>query len=119
MDMLGKLGLITLAGFIAAASTSLGISPALAGPITYNETDIASGSLNGVSFTDATIVLNENTDPNTVTGSGIYENFGTVTLSVNGGTPVTLTRSSAPQSAASGTVSVAPPERLALCSAAG
>jgi hypothetical protein len=88
----GKLCLIGIVGFVAASMT-LGASPARAVPITYTETDTASGSLNGVAFTNASIVLTENGNTTNVTNPtpGVFLNVGTVSLSINSGTPVTFT----------------------------
>jgi hypothetical protein len=62
-------------------------------PITYTETATASGSLNGVAFTNASIVLTENGNTTNVTNPslGQFLNVGTVSLSINSGTPVTFT----------------------------
>jgi hypothetical protein len=78
---------------IAACLPVLGSGPALADPITYTETATASGSLNGVAFTNASIVLTENGNTTNVTNPsrGEFLNVGTVSLSINGGTPVTFT----------------------------
>jgi hypothetical protein len=88
----GKLCLIGIVGFVAASMT-LGASPARAVPITYTETATASGSLNGVAFTNASIVLTENGNTTNVTNPslGRFLNVGTVSLSINSGTPVTFT----------------------------
>jgi hypothetical protein len=67
-------------------------APSLAAPITYTEQATATGSLGGIAFTDATILLTMTNDTTNVTGGPtFFEIFGTVTLSVNGGAPVTLT----------------------------
>jgi hypothetical protein len=78
---------------LGVASTIGAASPTLAIPITYTETDTASGSLGGVAFTNANIVLTESSDTTGVVnlGSGIFHNTGTVTVSVNGGASVTFT----------------------------
>jgi hypothetical protein len=78
---------------LGVASTVGAASPTLAIPITYTETDTASGSLNGVAFANANIVLTENSDTTDVVnlGSGIFHNTGTVTVSVNGGPSATFT----------------------------
>jgi hypothetical protein len=92
MEISEKLGVVAIVGF-AAASLTLGASPACAVPITYTETDTASGSLNGVAFSNATIVLSETSDTTNVTNPspGFFENVGTITLSINGTAPVTFT----------------------------
>jgi hypothetical protein len=67
-------------------------APSLAAPITYTEQATATGSLGGIAFTDATVLLTMTNDTTNVTGGPtFFEIFGTVTLSVNGGAPVTLT----------------------------
>jgi hypothetical protein len=85
---------------IAACLPVLGSGPALADPITYTETDTASGSLNGVAFTNASIVLTENGNTTNVTNPslGRFLNVGTVSLSINSGTPVTFTNTVAVRS---------------------
>jgi hypothetical protein len=89
----GKLGIAAIVGFVAANIT-LGSSPACAVPITYTETDIASGSLNGVAFTNARIILTMNNDTTNITGvPSLFTNYGTVTVSINGGAPATFTSS--------------------------
>ena len=79
---------------VVLAGAILGASPALAIPITYTMTDTATGSLNGVGFTDASILLKMINDTTNVIGSppGLF-NVGTSTVSVNGGAPVTFTDS--------------------------
>jgi hypothetical protein len=87
----GKLGIAAIVGFVAVSIT-LGSSPACAVPITYTETDIASGSLNGVAFTDASILLTMNNDTTNITGGpSLFENVGIITVSINGGAPATFT----------------------------
>jgi PEP-CTERM motif len=93
--------------------------PSLAVPITYTEQATGSGCLGGTSladctanhgFTNATVLLRMTNDTGHVTGaSPLFENFGTVTVSVNGGPPATFTNpgtevfsSQSPPSAASG-----------------
>jgi hypothetical protein len=69
-------------------------APSLADPITYTEHATATGSLGGVAFTDATVLLTMTNDTtNVIGGPTFFEIFGTVTVSVNGGAPVTLTDS--------------------------
>jgi hypothetical protein len=82
-----------MVGFVAASIT-LGSSPACAVPITYTETDIASGSLNGVAFANASIMLTMNNDTINITGGpSLFFNFGTITVSINDGAPATFTDS--------------------------
>jgi PEP-CTERM motif len=76
-------------------------APSLAVPITYTEQATGSGCLGGTSqadctanhgFTNATVLLRMTNDTAHVTGaSPLFENFGTVTVSVNGGPPATFT----------------------------
>ena len=92
---LGMRHLITLitAAALGAASAMIGAAPAVAVPITYTETDTGTGSLNGVPFTSANIVLTESSDTTNVIHpvGKLFENVGTITVSVNGATPVTFT----------------------------
>jgi hypothetical protein len=84
----GRLGFIGIAGLMAAGAELLVVSPALAIPITYTEADTANGSLNGVIFNNANIVLTMSSNTTTVNGP---TNVGTLTLSINGGASVTFT----------------------------
>ena len=85
-----------------------GAAPSLSSPITYTETATASGCLGAIgtgstftcpagdAFTNATVTLTMNNVTTTVIGTPpgaptLYENFGTATVSVNGGAPVTFT----------------------------
>src|ERR1700730_6396967 len=94
-------------------------APSLAVPITYTEQATGSGCLGGTTtadctanhgFTNATVLLRMTNDTGHVTGaSPLFENFGTATVSVNGGPPATFTNpgtevfsSQSPPSAASG-----------------
>jgi len=80
-------------GLVVASTTLVG-PPAFAVPITYTETDTATGSLNGVAFTDANIVLTMNNNTTNVTGGPtLFDNVGTVTVQVGAGAPVTFTDS--------------------------
>jgi hypothetical protein len=75
-----------VAGAITMAAASM------AAPITYTETATASGSLNGVAFTDASVLLRMVNDTTLVVGGpDLFENFGILTVSLNGGIPVTFT----------------------------
>ena len=74
------------------------MTSAFAFPITYTEQATASGSLGGQSFTDALVTLTMINDTDNVVNNspGLFENLGTVTVSVsavNGGLPVTFTDS--------------------------
>jgi len=77
-------------GLAGAIATAAG---ALATPITYTGQTTASGSLNGVGFSNASITLTmmNNTASVTQPSSGLFENFGTITLNVSGFAPVTFT----------------------------
>jgi hypothetical protein len=67
------------------------VAPALAVPITYTEQATATGSLGGVGFTDASVLLTMNNDTtNIIGGPTLFEILGTVTVSVNGAGPVTF-----------------------------
>jgi PEP-CTERM motif len=78
---------------LSIASIFIAASPSFGAPITYTEQATASGSLNGVSFTDATVLLTMNNSTTNVTtgGPGLFFNVGTVTLSIDGGPAVTFT----------------------------
>jgi PEP-CTERM motif len=78
--------------FLGAAGAISAATPSLAVPITYTEQATATGSLGGVNFTDASVLLTMNNDTTNVTGgSTLFENLGIATVSVNGGIPVTFT----------------------------
>jgi len=71
-------------------------APSLASPITYTEQATATGSLNGVPFTNANVLLTMNNVTTNVTSTPpgaptLFENFGTATVSLNGSAPVTFT----------------------------
>ncbi|MGA8548982.1 MAG: PEP-CTERM sorting domain-containing protein [Stellaceae bacterium] len=77
---------------VGLTAALLGATPAFAVPITYTEQAVASGSLDGVAFTDAAVVLTMTNDTGNVTGSApIFTNSGTSTVSVAGGAPETFT----------------------------
>src|ERR1700680_4049411 len=80
---------------LRAAGAILGAAPSLAVPITYTETATATGSLNGVSFTNATVTLKMNNDTSAITGSApVFDILGSATVSVssvNGGAAVAFT----------------------------
>jgi len=77
---------------IGIAAASLGANPAFAVPITYTEQTVGSGSLDGVAFTDATVVLTMINDTANVTGGPtFFTNVGTATVSVAGAAPETFT----------------------------
>ena len=83
------------AAFILACCMMLAAF-ASATPITYTETAIASGSLGGVSFTDATVTLTMNGDTSDVAdeGGGFFQNIGTLLLDVSGVGTATFTSGS-------------------------
>lgn len=75
---------------LVAAVVAVG-APVLASasPITYTETDTVSGSLDGITFTDASILLTMNNDTTSIVGApGFFYNVGTATVSINGGAPL-------------------------------
>src|SRR5689334_14049019 len=75
-----------VAGAISVAT------PSLAVPITYIEQATASGSLGGIMFTNASVTLRMLNDTTHVIGAPpLFENFGTATVSLNGGPAVTFT----------------------------
>ena len=77
---------------VGVTGALLGATPAFAVPITYTEQAVGSGSLDGVAFTDATVVLTMINDTANVTGSApLFTNYGTSTVSVAGGAPETFT----------------------------
>jgi hypothetical protein len=80
---------------LISLSTLIASTAAYAVPITYTQTATASGSLNSVIFTNASIVLTENSDTTNVTNpsAGIFHNIGTLSLSITGFAPVTFTDS--------------------------
>ncbi len=70
----------------------LGATSAFAVPITYTEQAVGSGSLDGVAFTGATVVLTMvNDTANVIGGPTLFENIGTATVSVAAGAPETFT----------------------------
>ncbi|MGH7099354.1 MAG: PEP-CTERM sorting domain-containing protein [Stellaceae bacterium] len=78
---------------LALAGAVLTASPALATPITYIEQVTATGSLSGVAFTNASIVLTTPSDTaNVIPGQFPFSftNVGTATVSVNGGPAATF-----------------------------
>jgi hypothetical protein len=78
-------------GVVGAISIA---APSLAVPITYTEQATATGSLGGVDFNDASVLLTMNNDTtNVIGGPTLFEILGTATVSVNGGAPVTFTDS--------------------------
>jgi hypothetical protein len=76
-----------IAGAISGAASSF------AGPITYTGQAVATGTLNGVPFTRATVTLTMMNDTTNIIGlgSGLFEINGTATVSVAGGTPISFT----------------------------
>jgi hypothetical protein len=78
---------------LGIASIFIAASPSFGAQITYTMEATASGSLDGITFTDATVLLsmNNNTTNVTTDGLGDFENAGTATVSVGGGPAVTFT----------------------------
>ena len=76
------LGVVLCAGALLACATG----HASAAPITYTEQATASGSLNGVAFTNADVVLTMQADTGGVTSpyAGLFVNGGTADVSVAG-----------------------------------
>jgi PEP-CTERM motif len=93
--MRGKTNRIAPAVVLSIASVFIAASPSFGAPITYTLETTASGSLGGTSFTDATVILSMTNNTTNVTNSpsGFFNNVGTVTVSVGGGTAVTFTNS--------------------------
>ena len=80
--------------FAVVALLLTGREEASAGPITYTEQFVGSGSLNGVSFTNAQVTITAPGDTSTVVnlGGGLFDNIvGTTTLNVSGFGPATFT----------------------------
>jgi hypothetical protein len=78
---------------LSVASIFIGASPSFGAPITYTEQATASGTFDGIAFTDETVTLTMNNSTTNVTsgGPGLFFNAGTVTLSIGGGPAVTFT----------------------------
>ncbi len=77
---------------LVVASTIVAGSPAFAIPITYTEQVTGTGSLGGVVFSNASIVLTMSNDTTNVTGGPtIFTNLGTVMVKVGTGAPATFT----------------------------
>jgi hypothetical protein len=83
---------IALCAAAIVASTFIAASPSFGTPITYTESATASGSLDGISFTDATVFLSMTNNTTNVVASlvPIFTNSGTATVSVGGGPAVTF-----------------------------
>ena len=88
-----KTNRIVPAVVLGIASIFIAASPSFGALITYTEQATASGSLDGISFTDAAVVLTMNNDTTNVTnsGPGDFENVGTATVSVGGGPALAFT----------------------------
>jgi PEP-CTERM motif len=84
-----------LPALVLGAAGALSVAtPSLAAPITYTEEATATGSLGGVAFTNATVLLTMNNVTTNITGGPtLFDNLGSATLTVGGGTPVTFTDS--------------------------
>lgn len=85
----GKTGIATLAIGALAATVA---QKAFAVPITYTEQATASGSLNGVAFTNTAASFSETSDTVNIFGGPIeFMNSDTATIILGGGAPVTIT----------------------------
>ncbi|HEY3621465.1 MAG TPA: hypothetical protein VGL12_03545, partial [Roseiarcus sp.] len=84
---------LLLAPLLGVACAVGAASPSLATLITYTEQVTGTGELNNVAFTNASLVFDmiNNTTSVTNAGGGLFTNRGTVTITVNGGAPVTVT----------------------------
>jgi hypothetical protein len=80
---------------LGIASIFIAASPSFGAQVTYTIEATASGSLGGIAFTDEIVILSmsNNTTNVTSSGPGHFENVGTATVSVGGGSPVTFTDS--------------------------
>jgi hypothetical protein len=82
---------------LGLASAIVSIGPGRAAAITYTEETTATGSLDGVAFTDASVVLTMHNDTTNVVGlppmqgENTFMNTGTMTVSVGGGPSETFT----------------------------
>jgi PEP-CTERM motif len=79
---------------LGLASAIVSIGPGRAAPITYTLQTTGSGSLDGVAYTNASIVLTMNNDTTNVVsppGGFTFINPGTMTVSVGGGPSETFT----------------------------
>jgi PEP-CTERM motif len=82
---------------LGLASAIVSIGPGRAAAITYTEETTATGSLDGVAFTDASVVLTMHNDTTNVVGlppmqgGNTFMNTGTMTVSVGGGPSETFT----------------------------
>jgi hypothetical protein len=82
-----------IAAFAIAALASTVAHEAFATPIIYSEQVIATGSLGGVGFSNANVLITMDADTSNITHfAGAYDNTGSlVTVSINGGAPATIT----------------------------
>ena len=86
-----KTNRIVPAVVLGIASIFVAASPSFGALITYTEQATASGSLDGILFTNATVVLTMTNNTTNVTGGpSFFENVGTTTVSVGGGSAVTF-----------------------------
>ena len=82
------------AGFIVVATAAIFVSAqAIASPITYTETGIGTGSLGGITFTDASITIMGTGDTASVftVGTHVANPISTITLDVSGFAETTFT----------------------------
>jgi hypothetical protein len=79
---------------LGVASTLLVVSSLVAAPVTYTQEATASGSLGGVGFTNADVVLSMTNDTANVIRNGqIFSNAGMATVTVASNPPTTFAHS--------------------------
>jgi hypothetical protein len=79
---------------LGVASTFLVVSPLVAAPITYIQEATASGSLGGVAFNNADVLLSMTNDTdNVIRNGGIFSNLGIATVTVASGVPIAFAHS--------------------------
>ncbi len=79
---------------LGVASIFSVVSPLVAAPVTYTEEATASGSLGGVAFTNADVVLSMTNDTDNVIRNGaIFSNVGIATVTVASNAPITFAHS--------------------------
>ena len=79
---------------LGVASIFSVVSPLVAAPVTYTEEATASGSLGGVAFTNADVVLSMTNDTDNVIRNGaIFSNVGIATVTVASNEPITFAHS--------------------------
>ncbi len=81
-----------VAAFAIVAIATTAPHDAFAVPIIYTEQLTATGSLGGVGFSDTGVVFSLISDTTSILQSGgLYTNLGTATVSLGGGSPITIT----------------------------